>query len=265
MQSLKCFRQLTICLFVAFLFLNGCGKKEIPKSGSMEKNEAYDNKVSDPVKHKVMSFDLEGLTDSGTKKWDVKGESAEAISEDKVKLNNITASAYGEDATATITADKGIYDRTKNNVRLEENVKATIESSKENGSDFMDFSGLTKDGAGQKANVPGRSKKTKTLITCDAEVEFDYSRDVAYFSKNVHIVNDDGCIDADKVTLNLDPATKKITEIIAEGNVKIKRGDNITYSEKATYIEADKKILLTGQPKIVIYQEGKLENNLMGN
>ena len=45
--------------------------------------------------------------------------------------------------------------------------------------------------------------------------------------------------------------------------MKIQRGENTTYSDKATYIEAEKKIVLTGTPKLVIYQEGNFQTDLM--
>ena len=57
---------------------------------------------------------------------------------------------------------------------------------------------------------------------------------------------------------------KSVKTIVAEGNVKIQRGENTTYSDKATYIEADKKIILTGAPKLVIYQEGNAPANILG-
>ncbi|MDD5428237.1 MAG: LptA/OstA family protein [Candidatus Omnitrophica bacterium] len=214
-------------------------------------------KTADPVKHQVMAFDLEGLADDGSKKWDVKGQSAESLTEDKVKLNNVIAGTYGKDAQATITADAGMYDKTKNNVRLEQNVKAVIENTKSGASNFMTLPASDKDAAVSKeVAAPDKAKKTRTTITCDAEVEFNYEKNEGYFNKNVHVVNDEGSIDSDKLTIYLDPASKTVKTIVAEGNVKIKRGENITYSDKATYIESEKKIVLTGQPKLVIYQEG---------
>ena len=129
----------------------------------------------------------------------------------------------------------------------------------------MDFSNVLGTGSKEKKPVRDKSKKAKTLIVCDGEVQFDYEKNQAYFNKNVKVTNDEGNIDADKITINLDPSTKRIGEIVCEGNVKITRGENITYSDKATYIESDKKILLTGRPKLVIYQEGSLEDNIFGN
>lgn len=210
------------------------------------------------VQQKVMAFNLEGLSDSGQKKWDVTGKSAESISKTQMKLNDIVAKTYGNDSEATITAKDGMYDKTKNNVTLENDVKATIVSTKGFAGDMMDSS------ASVKSSPPKEGKKTKTTITCDGEVEFNYENNQAYFSKNVKVSGDNGDIDADKITVNLDPATRRVKEIVAEGNVKIKQGDNITYSDKAVYVESERKILLTGRPKLVIYQEGGLSGNLFG-
>ena len=224
-----------------------------------------DSKASDQIKHTIMAFDLEGLAGDGSRKWDVKGQSAELVTENQIKLNNITASSYGPETQATITADTGVYDKVKSNVHLEQNVKAVIENTGKGTEDFLGLSGTAEyasksNNAGSNADKP---KKTKTVITCDAEVEFNYAKNEGYFNKNVHVVNDEGTIDADKITVYLDSVTKAVKIIVAEGNVQIRRGENTTYSDKATYIEAYKKIVLTGQPKLVIYQEGNLQTEFM--
>lgn len=275
--------KLLIALIIAALATSGCSKKvkeqKTAEAEDKSQVEAQANKADeqereagitgtdDSVKHKVLSFNLEGLNDRGEKKWDVNGESAEAISEDKVELDNIVAKAYGEEAEAVITADKGVYDKTKNNVTLQQNVKAVIESTDNFNGNFVDFSGKTgaKDTADETGpNIP--KQKTKTTITCDGEVQFDYEKNVAFFLKNVHVISKDGSIIADKITVHLDPDTKQVSEIIAEGNVKIMRGENITYSKRATYNAITKKVSLTGRPKLVIYQDGDdVNTNFMGD
>jgi lipopolysaccharide assembly outer membrane protein LptD (OstA) len=252
-------RNLTVALLVVFLFTGGCGNKEEPKAKEAKASEAAasDKNPADSVNHKVLSFNLEGLTERGVKKWDVKGESAEAISENRVKLDNIVASAYGEESEAVITADKGVYDRNKNNVMLEKNVHATILATQGFTGDFVEGAGQAKDKNKKSDPAKGeKSKKSKTVITCDGEVQFDYEKNQAYFLKNVKVVSEDGTIDADKITVNLDPNTRRLTEIIADGNVKIIRGDNTTFSQRASYSETDKKVTLSGKPKLVLSPEG---------
>ena len=48
--------------------------------------------------------------------------------------------------------------------------------------------------------------------------------------------------------------SSSLQKIIATGNVRIIRGENISYSQEAIYTALDKKITLTGRPQIVIYQ-----------
>lgn len=248
--------KLLILLLAMTLAISGCGKKEI--ANPKEAEAAQDGK--EDVQQKVLAFNLEGLSDSGQKKWDVSGKSAETVSPTQMKLNDIVAKAYGNDSEATITAKDGIYDKTKNNVTLENDVKATIVSAGGFSGD-IGMPAAASDGASKEE---GKIKKTKTTIVCDGEVEFNYENNQAYFSKNVKVVSEDGNIDADKITVNLDPSTRRVKEIVAEGNVKIKQGENITYSDRAVYVESERKILLTGKPRLVIYQEGGLSGNLFG-
>ena len=274
MRPLVCgFTFLSVLIFA----VPGCAKRAEPKAEAKAASASAPAsavssaaaKEDDAVKHKVLSFNLEGLNDKGAKKWDVKGESAEAISENEVKLDNIVAKAYGEEAEAVITADQGVYDKSKNNVKLQKNVKATIEASQGFSGNFVDQTGQPKGPAGADAKTSASEKKpdkkSTTIITCDGEVEFDYERNVAYFLNNVHVDSEDGSIIADKITVHLDPDTRQVKEIVAEGNVKIRRGENMTYSDKAIYDAVTKKVSLVGRPKLVIYQEGGDVNvNFMG-
>jgi len=256
-ENEKMKRFILVIIIISFA-VTGCGKKPAKKADEAAKQK-------DEVQHKVLAFNLEGLTEKGGKKWDVTGRSAESVSENEIKLDKIVANAYGSDGAATITADKGMYDKAKNNVRLEQNVIATIDNASNFGKDVFDISPAAKStdkAAAEKAQKP---KKTKTVITCDGDALFDYEKNQAYFNKNVKVVNDDGKIDADKISAHLDPKTKKVTEIVAEGHVKIMRGENITYSDKATYVEADKKVVLTGNPKLVLYQEGGPDGALLSS
>ena len=100
---------------IMLIFAASCAKKEAPKppAPTEEKaaRQAAGQEGADPVSHKVLSFNLEGLNEKGAKKWDVTGETAEAISENEIRLDNIVAKAYGDEAEAVITADQGVYDR----------------------------------------------------------------------------------------------------------------------------------------------------------
>ncbi len=257
--SLK--RYLIYLLLVMTLAVTGCGKKEPPKTSPVPSQEAVkqdsvQKEQDNGVGHKVLSFNLEGMTEKGEKKWEVIGRTARSISENEVRLEDIIAKTYG-DEEAVITADEGVYDKSKNNVRLEKNVIATIENAGSTIKDQMGFSPFpensAKNDAPEDASKP--KEKKKIVITCDGEVEFDYAKNLAYFKDNVKVRSADGDIDADKITVNLDAGTKKINDIVAEGHVKITQNNNAAYSDNAKYSEADKKVSLSGNPKVVITQE----------
>lgn len=252
-------------LLIMALVTAGCGRKEPPKAdaasgaGSGSQESAKKNQ-SDSIEHKVLSFNLEGMTEKGEKKWEVIGSTAKSISENEIRLGNIVAKTYGNEE-AVITADQGVYDKSKNNVRLQKNVVATIENAGSTLKEQMGFSPFPEDSAKKDAakdtakDTAPQPKKKKIVITCDGEVEFDYAKNLAYFKDNVKVKSVDGDIDADKITVNLDPGTKKINDIVAEGHVKITQHDNVAYGDNAKYNESDKKISISGNPKIEIVQE----------
>ena len=57
----------------------------------------------------------------------------------------------------------------------------------------------------------------------------------------------------------------KIDKIVARGNVKVVRGENVSYSDEATYTAIDKKLILTGRPKLVISQTENISDASFGN
>lgn len=127
--------------------------------------------------------------------------------------------------------------------------------------------------------------KDKTVITCDGKLEIDYDKNVAVFNDNVKVERPDSTIYSDKMDICFIPSDKKteattesnksgatpglmgnkIDKIIAKGNVKVIKGENISYSETATYTASDKKIVLTGRPKLLIYSMEEFKGAPFGN
>ncbi len=120
--------------------------------------------------------------------------------------------------------------------------------------------------------------KNKIVITCDGPLEVDYEKNIAVFKNNVLVDTNDNLIYSDimhiyfvaseenkgavsKDSDNDDGRPKdtfgamgsKIDRIVASGNVKIVRGENTSYSEEAVYSASDKRIVLSGKPKLVMY------------
>jgi len=125
----------------------------------------------------------------------------------------------------------------------------------------------------------------KTVITCDGQLEIDYDKNVAVFKDNVKVERPDSTIYSDRMDVYFIPSDKKapeskesaqsntspgvmgsnIDKIFAKGNVKVLKGENITYSDTATYTSGDKKVVLTGRPKLIIYSTEDLKSASFGN
>lgn len=108
----------------------------------------------------------------------------------------------------------------------------------------------------------------KTVITCEGPLEIDYASNIAIFKNNVKVDTQGNLIYSDIMEVYFvasagnetkEPvggsafAGTQIQKIICRGNVKIVHGENVSYSEEAVYTAADKRIVLTGKPKLVIY------------
>jgi LPS export ABC transporter protein LptC len=127
--------------------------------------------------------------------------------------------------------------------------------------------------------------KDKIVITCDGPMEIDYAKNIAVFKKNVKVTQKDLNLYSDTMEVYFitggkdetgdkkQPAAPdmagaagggKIDKIIAKGNVKIERGENVSYSDEAVFTGADKKVVLLGKPRLIFYSQEDL-NASFGN
>jgi len=112
--------------------------------------------------------------------------------------------------------------------------------------------------------------QTNTVITCDGPLLIDYEKGIATFTNNVKVDRGDMQMYSDMMDVYFAASGKaespetpkpegaglmgnKIDKIVGKGNVKIVRGENVSYSEQAIYTACDRKITLLGRPKLVIY------------
>jgi LPS export ABC transporter protein LptC len=120
-----------------------------------------------------------------------------------------------------------------------------------------------------ESNPQNKTQEAKIIINCDGPLQIDYQKNIATFNNNVVVQSRDAIIsgdimevyflarDKDKVSKDNDKAGftgSQIDKIIARGNVKITRDENVSYSDEAVYNASDRKITLSGRPKLVIYQ-----------
>jgi LPS export ABC transporter protein LptC len=145
---------------------------------------------------------------------------------------------------------------------------------------------------------PNFAGDNQVLISCDGPLEIDYRTNVAVFKNNVKADRQESVIYCDQMEVHFSreagtpsipvssgAASKdsvageagvrakasvpeqspgidagKIRKIVCKGNVRIIKGENISYSDEAVYSNDDQKITLTGRPKLVINDVGELKS-----
>lgn len=118
------------------------------------------------------------------------------------------------------------------------------------------------DSAGKaKTDDPLFSAKEPTVITCAGPLEIDYEKEIAVFHNNVVVdQKDHGIMHADRMDAYFDFKNKKILRILSQGNVKIVKDENTSYSDEALYSAQDGKLTLSGNPRLVINSKDKILN-----
>ncbi|MDD5440165.1 MAG: LPS export ABC transporter periplasmic protein LptC [Candidatus Omnitrophica bacterium] len=197
-------------------------------------------------KQEVQNFKLEGFSKTGDNQWSVQGKFAD-IMEPDVVLKSIVGESKGSNVSATITAERGTYNKDTRSAELKGNVvvlmndggKAYMDHAQWNANDEeittdspvrIIHSGVTLEGVGalvrpQKewALVTTSIKLTDTkgrVITCDGPLEVDYKARKAILNKNVKIVDAQGTMYADQVIAYFNAEKKEIDRIEWIGNVK---------------------------------------------
>lgn len=235
-------------------------------------------------------FNLQGYKDDGEKAWVVNGDKAD-IAGSEIRIFNVDAESYDEEKV-NLTAQTGIIDQTSGNMHLEKDVVITSERGTQLVTDSLDWNrnkdvvktkdpvvitdeGLKLTGTGMEAK-PGlktaqihedvtvtmdtdpKPEATKTVtITCDGPMVIDQARSLATFEQNVVAVQDDQTLKADRMEIYFDEEKKEVRKMICTGHVVIVRGENKSFADTAVYDSVDKKMTLTGRPKLVLMTEGK--------
>lgn len=227
----------------------------------------------------VRLFSLFGFSESGEKTWHLKGKSADIFS-DIINLFDVEADSYGKEVTVNLTADEGVFFKESSDIILKKNVviitdegtTLTTESLKWHATNerittedyvYIKRENMDIEGTGAQAlpnlkkaqlnkDVTVDIKDPPSVITCDGPLKIDYAGNIAYFFNNVKLVDKDIEIDADKAIAYFDPKERSLSKFFCEGNVKVTRGKDISYSENLTYLAAEGRVVLGGRPKIVI-------------
>jgi LPS export ABC transporter protein LptC len=238
-----------------------------------------------PLGERVKVFSISGFSDSGKKSWEMTGKSADIFS-NNIDLSEINADSYGDNIKVNLTSDKGVFNRNTNDIRLTDNVRVSTDEgttmytsvlswdAKEqfiytDEDVFIERKDIDIRGTGAVAKpslktvqlyqaIRVNTKQPPAVITCDGPLEVDYENNVAYFKNNVKLIDKEASITADTAHAYFNPKQKDLEKVFCDGNVVIKKGEDITRSRQLTYIPGEGRVILEGRPKIVISSTGEL-------
>jgi LPS export ABC transporter protein LptC len=195
-------------------------------------------------------------TDSGARlttdylDWDRQNSLVITQAEVKIKRENIIAHALGA---------KGSTDLKE--IQLQKDVHVQIKPE------------------GASANKQD-SASNRVDIFCDGPLNIDYAKRIATFNNNVKVREGSTRLYSDQLFIYFGNSSRRnnrlhkgmfaaaggnIEKIVARGNVRIVRDDNISFSDEAVYKADEKKFVLRGRPHLVIYSEGDFLNASSGD
>ncbi len=201
---------------------------------------------------------------------------------------------------AVLTTDTLDWDRKNNKVTTKDKVNIVRDNMMTQAIGAEGQPGLSQVELKQDVRVdifpkeePGKKGQVqeKVTITCDGPMSVDYGKNIATFNNNVKVERSDSTIYSDKMDVyflksekakldsspdkedkakeskakDKDQTASKIDKIVARGNVKIVRGENVSYSDEAVYDAAGGKIVLAGRPKLIIFSTEDMKNAPLGN
>lgn len=100
------------------------------------------------------------------------------------------------------------------------------------------------------AALSNKAEKTPVVITSQT-LTADNKNNTAIFEGSVLAKTDDIEIYSDKMTVFYDNSESKVKKIHAIGNVKVHKAGRVLFSDEAIYIEDEKRIIFSGNPKAV--------------
>ena len=276
-------------LLISILFVIGYSVLVQFQVDDMRKKAALKNDIpaSEEAMHKMYSFAFTKYTAQGEREIEIEGDSANILS-DTIDLLNVVAKAYAEETPVTITADKGKYDKKANKIHITENVVATTEDGTRLLTEELDIypeehvletevetqvkkGNINIDGTGARGDTNLKKVKFKknvtvviqdakespdspTIITCDGPLEIDYGKNIAHFQNNVVAEDERGKLTADVMDVYYNKVSRKVSKIVAVGNVVIENSDgNKTYSDNVIYLAEEGRVILGGDTEALYF------------
>jgi len=103
--------------------------------------------------------------------------------------------------------------------------------------------------AGLETMKPQAGMAETITITSD-RMELDQKKNTVIYMGNVVTVRGNVTMKSDTLTATYNPEMKRLTEVVAEGNLEVSQGNRIATGAKAVFNSENNSVVLTGNPVI---------------
>ena len=226
-----------------FFFMQGKEHRHISKPSTPQ--AVIDTSHDQELK----KFTLTGFDDKGQKFWNLQGDSAKIDAGQTVFLDqNVTL--HLKDGTV-IRTDHVQWSQDGGTMRTNSPVFVDHDSIKVKGIGAV---GRPNDSFIQLNHQIQMVDANGSVLTCDGPMKIYYNENKMFFYRNVKAVDQRGTLKAKRMDVFFEPTQKKVTQIIANGEVEILRGTDTTHSQRAIYTVATGSIRLEGNPDITVHK-----------
>lgn len=99
--------------------------------------------------------------------------------------------------------------------------------------------------------APLVTKEAEPIVITSNHMEAEKLGEKVTFSGNVELKKEGMTVTSDQMVVFYDPGSKNIREIVARGNVVVRKEGRIALANLATYSLREEKIVLTGDARII--------------
>ena len=216
------------------------------KATSIEQEIA---KPGEPLNQKLQKFNLKGFDEKGKLFWHLEGDTAKIEPGQVVYLDeNVT---FRFEGNTIVRTDHVQWSPQTSTLTTKEPVYVIHENAEMQGIGAI---GKPKENFVQINRDIQMVINEKTKLTCDGPLKLYSKENKCIFYRKVKIVDERGTLESSRMDVIFDPETKKVTQVLARGNVVIRRGEDVTRSDRATYTVATGAVRLEGNPDLTFHK-----------
>lgn len=205
----------------------------------------------------IEHFVLEGFDDNGNRIWELVGDSAHIDEQQDVFIEKNVVLTLQE--STKIRTDKVLWQNKKSQFVTNQSVKVHHDQVEITGSGALG----RMDQKFVQINQNIRMLiNAGTIITCRGPLRIHQSENRIVLYRDVWILDERGAVSSDRMDAYYDTEARQVIAVIARGNVRVSRGEDVTYSDTAIYDARTGSVKLEGAPEIDIRSESSLEKTM---